>query len=100
MVDFRADGFQTYQTMTRTKTFSYMTTQSATFNVTITKTQIKFDTAVLPSGEPPSIDSYEFKGQAGAFENLITDNADRYYEINFYPEEMYNEYTVKRIKAN
>lgn len=62
MVDYRANGHQIYQMIPRTKTFNYLTTQSATFNVTIVKSTIKFDTTVLPSSEPSNIDSYDIKG--------------------------------------
>lgn len=48
-----------YDTKAIKKSISYQYAASRTYNITLVSTKVRYDTAVNPSNELPSLDTYE-----------------------------------------
>ncbi len=60
-VDYHAQGFLRYSTDEVIKSYIYQTSTSRNYNITMTKNIINYDTAVNPSNEVLSFESYDIK---------------------------------------
>lgn len=83
------------------RSWAYQLQTSRSYNLTITKNIIKYDTTVNLADERPSMDTYSIRTLlAEEYENSFPSATDRFAELNFYPENMYNEILIQKIKAN
>ena len=87
--------------MTFVKSFIYQAETSRYFNVSLIKTEVRYDTAVNPGNELPTIQTYSITSTPErGFEDIIDANINREFELSFTTAEYINVHTVKKIKVN
>ena len=76
---------------------------SEVLNLTLTKSKIIYDTAVIPSNQLPEMTLYDYESSIYDEKNVLIDESlydSRFANVTFDTGDYYTEYTVRKMKIN